>query len=418
MKTLQKVSIAFVALALLSAAGCTQPLDLSIQRNRIFLMGRLLVGQTCDVRVTWRKAPNGPAPVTVTADMSEIGGTAEQELVAGDNGTWRWSGQVAPDASGERLITITALDSQNQKTDVSKRFRVFDTDKAIAIDTGGWSAVALKADGTVVEWNFDDGIRLTPPAVITDITAIAAGYFHRLALKTDGTVAAWGCDNVYFQNYVYGQCDIPAGLTDVVAIAAGYAHSLALKADGTVVAWGAYSDYVSFIPMYVPQELTDVVAIATSNGVDGMRSVAVQADGAVMPWPHSYMLSDVVSVSVGNYFDLAVKSDGTVEQIYSEKPLRLPIRAGRLKATAVDSGDWNDIVLQEDGSVVIWANQSGGNQLFGTMVFHRLNNIIAVSAVGNSENYLALAEDGSVISWKEQWTKNLLNKLPVPAEVE
>ena len=56
------------------AVGCKQPVDLSMQRNRIFLLGRLLVGQTCDVRLIWRKAPDDPVPVTVTADLSEIGG--------------------------------------------------------------------------------------------------------------------------------------------------------------------------------------------------------------------------------------------------------------------------------------------------------------------------------------------------------
>ena len=418
MKILQKVLMAVAALGLLAAAGCKQPLDLSLQRNRIFLLGRLLVGQTCDVRVIWRKAPQDTAPVTVTADLRQIGGEAGQVLTESGNGTWRWSGQVMPDTVGERLITITAIDSQGQKQDVRKRFRVFDTDKAIAIEAGGWYANALKADGTVVAWYYDDGSRVVTPVGLIDITAIAAGYFHSLALKTDGTVAAWGCDNVYFQDYIHGQCDVPAGLTDVVAIAAGYAHSLALKADGTVVAWGAYTDdYVSFIPIYVPAGINDVVEIAASRGVT-RRSAAVKADGAVAPWPDNYTLRDVVSVSLGTYFDLAVKSDGTVVEIYSEEQPLLPMRVGKLTAKAAATGEWNNIALQEDGSVVLWANQSGGDRLFGTMVFHRLNNIVAVAAVANSVNYLALTGDGSVISWAELWTQAALNKLPVPVELE
>ena len=116
MKTFQKLLLAIAALGLL-AAGCKQPYDrnydYTMQRSRIFLMGRLLVGQTCDVRVIWRNAPDNETPVTVTADLSQIGGEAEQELTPDDNnnGIWRWTGQVTPDVSGERIVAITSVDS-------------------------------------------------------------------------------------------------------------------------------------------------------------------------------------------------------------------------------------------------------------------------------------------------------------------
>lgn len=394
MKTLQRVLVAITVVGMLAAAGCEKPLDLSMQRNRIFLMGRLLVGQTCDVRLIWRKAPEDQVPVTVTADLSEIGGEAEQELTASDNGTWRWTGKVTPDVAGERLITITEVDSQQQNKDVSKRFRVFNTDKAIAIEAGRWSGCAVKADGTVVEWSFYDGSRLDTPAGLTDVVAIEVGFYHSLALTVEGTIVTWGCED---PEWDYGQCDVPEGLTDVVAITAGSYHSLALKADGTVVYWGGGYGYP-------PGGLTDVVAI----GAGAQRCVAVKHDGAVVSWPDNYDLSDVVSVSLGMSFDLAVQSDGTVVQIneYDEKPTALPIRVGMLKATATASGELNNIALQQDGSVVIW--DSG-------MVFHRLKNIIAVAAF---YGYMALAKDGTVIAWEEQWTENKLTELPVPDELK
>ena len=387
--------MAAAVLTVLTSAGCKQPVDLSMQRNRIFLMGRLLAGKTCDVRLIWRQAPEDTAPVTVTADLSEIGGPAKQALTATDNGAWRWVGQVTPDVAGERIITVTSVDAQEQKKEVSKRFRVFNTDKAIAIEAGRWSGCAVKADGTVVEWSFYDGSRLATPAGLTDVVAITAGSYHSLALKVDGTIVTWGCED---PDWDYGQCDVPEGLTDVVAITAGSYHSLALKADGTVVYWGdGYG--------YPPAGLTDVVAI----GAGAQRCVAVKHDGAVVSWPHNYDLSGVVSVSLGMSFDLAVQSDGTVVQIYEyddEKPTALPIRVGMLKATATASGELNNIALQQDGSVVIW--DSG-------MVFHRLKNIIAVAAF---YGYMALAKDGTVIAWDEQWTENKLTELPVPDELK
>ena len=50
-----------------------------------------------------------------------------------------------------------------------------------------------------------------------------------MALKSDGTVVEWGA---------LWNGRAPTGLTGVVAIARGTDHALALKSNGTVVAWG------------------------------------------------------------------------------------------------------------------------------------------------------------------------------------
>ena len=140
-----------------------------------------------------------------------------------------------------------------------------------AIAAGGHHSLALKSDGTVVAWGYNDSgqtnvpaglsgvtaiaarlyaqpgaeerrhgrrlgrrtatARANVPAGLSGVTAIAAGLDHSLALKSDGTVVAWGYNTS-------GQTNVPAGLSGVIAIAAGDTHSLALKSDGTVVAWG------------------------------------------------------------------------------------------------------------------------------------------------------------------------------------
>src|ERR1019366_8362435 len=79
------------------------------------------------------------------------------------------------------------------------------------------------------------GPRWTPAAVsgLSGVAAIAVGAFHGLALKSDGTVWTWGYNNegeLGDGTTTQRLTPVPvSGLTGVVAIAAGYAHSVALK---------------------------------------------------------------------------------------------------------------------------------------------------------------------------------------------
>jgi hypothetical protein len=99
--------------------------------------------------------------------------------------------------------------------------------EVIAIATGAYHTLALKRDGTVVAWGWQNDrlsssiVWATVPEGLTNVTAIAAGSRGSLALKSDGTVLAWG------DNY-YGQTTLPAGLTNVTGIAAGEFHNLAI----------------------------------------------------------------------------------------------------------------------------------------------------------------------------------------------
>jgi alpha-tubulin suppressor-like RCC1 family protein len=424
MNIAHKFLMAVAVLGLLATAGCKQPLDLSMQRNRIFLMGRLLVGQTCDVRVIWRKAPEDPAPVTVTADLTEIGGPAEQELLTTDNGTWRWIGQVNPENPGEKLITITAAGAQGQQKEESKRFRVFNTDKAIAIACGSSQGLALKADGTVADWQKYLGDLQDPyyaPDNLSEIVAIAGDEKHNLALKLDGTVVSWG---LQYEVDMIGP--VPEGLSDVVAIAVGGLLNLALKADGRVVGWGYDTASICcFNPsglLDVPEDLADVVAVSAGSNF----ALALKADGTVTAWgigagvPET--LKDVVAVDAGVGSYLALKQDGTVffgDQ--SGRSRKLPARAGDLRATAVASGFQHWMALCEDGTVMIWWLAVDGVYVstFYYVSDERLNNVIAL-AQGGGENItmhyprhsMALTDDGSVLAWEEYWDGQ--KELPVP----
>jgi alpha-tubulin suppressor-like RCC1 family protein len=117
---------------------------------------------------------------------------------------------------------------------------VLNESNVVAIDVNSFG-LALRADGTTLACGGSSAVTNIPP-MLTNLTAISAGFFHGLALRADRTVAAWG-------GYSFGQTNVPVGLTNVVAISAGNAHNLALVTENPA----------EFAP---PQ----IKALATTNG--------------------------------------------------------------------------------------------------------------------------------------------------------
>jgi hypothetical protein len=124
-----------------------------------------------------------------------------------------------------------------------------------AIAAGDYHSVALKTNGSVVAWGWNEfGQTTVPVEAQSGVTAIAAGGAHTVALKTNGGVVAWG-DNSS------GQTTVPvAAQSGVTAIAAGDAHTVALKNDGSVVAWGDNSSGQTNVPLAAQSGVTAIAA--------------------------------------------------------------------------------------------------------------------------------------------------------------
>lgn len=126
----------------------------------------------------------------------------------------------------------------------------------VAIAAGGSHSLALRSDGTVWTWGWNEygqvgdgsqgygNFRLSPVQTLslTNVVQIKGGGAHSLALRSDGTVWTWGWnEHGQLGHGTWSDASSPVqtlGLSNVVAIAAGLAHSLALRSDGTVWAWG------------------------------------------------------------------------------------------------------------------------------------------------------------------------------------
>ena len=347
---------------------------------------------------------------------------------------------------------------------VSMRFTFRGMGMGSTISASASHSLALCSDGTVWEWG--GNISTVPVQVegLRDIVAISAGWTHSLALRSDGTVWAWG-DNRYGQLGDGTTIDrtVPVqvkGLRDVFAISAGGDHSLALCSDGTVWAWG-YNGYGQLgdgttvdrtVPVQV-KGLRDVVAI--SGGA--WHSLALRSDGTVWAWGDNkcgmlrpdgtpvgpwvdhrcgqlgigtaiansaipvqvQWLNDVIAISAGAWYSLALRSDGTVwawginasrqlgdgTNINRNSPVRIDLR----DIVAISAGGGHSLALRSDGTVWGWGD-NGSGQLGNGGVSSRsifvqaegLSDVVAIST--GSHHSLALRSDGTVWAWG--WNKS------------
>ncbi|MBF0523214.1 MAG: filamentous hemagglutinin N-terminal domain-containing protein, partial [Candidatus Omnitrophica bacterium] len=308
-----------------------------------------------------------------------------------------------------------------------------------AVYAGSYNVLAIKSDGTVWSWGYNNVGQLgngnkadnyTPVQVqgpngvgyLTGVTQLASSDFytntHSMALKSDGTVYAWG-DNSKGQlgtgntlNSAVPVEVVGAGgnnnvqyLSNIIAIAAGYSHTLALKSDGTLYTWGDNSK----------GEIGD--------NTTTQRNIPVQVLGV----GGIGYLTGITAIAAGNYFSLAVGSSGTVYAWGSNSNGQLgdnsitqrntPVQvldvggSGYLSGvTAVSAGGYFSLALKNDGTVYTWGGndrgQLGNNttteyhyplQVLGVAGTGYLSGITAIDA--GYYNSLALKNDGTVYAW-------------------
>jgi alpha-tubulin suppressor-like RCC1 family protein len=270
---------------------------------------------------------------------------------------------------------------------------------AVAIAAGGWSSLAVRADGTAWNWGATagGGSSFVPVQVsgLADVAAVAVGLNHALALKRDGTVWAWG-------NNLTGQLGdntttnhtVPApvlGLSGVTGIAAGDGFSLAVQGDGgsggLVWAWGKNTTGQlgdgSLLNRLVPVRTIGLDAVAqvaagSSFGVARLADGTVRAWGAddglqlgdlvaaTSPVPVEIpVLSRIVSIAAGNKHAIAIDDEGRAwgwgsnanaqlgQPNYDNvlgvgAPLLVPDATANMAASG---GTWDTLLLRADGTV-------------------------------------------------------------------
>lgn len=220
------------------------------------------------------------------------------------------------------------------------------------ISVGGFHAIALHADTTVVTWgNTTFGQVTNQPAGLTNIVAVHAGAQHNLALQSDGTVVAWGRGTA-------GQTNVPANLNDVMAIAAGADHSVALRSNGTVVAWGTAN------LTNVPPTATNVVAIAAGSS----GTIALRGDGTIIAWGTAIngltnvpaSATNIAAISASFTHALALRSNGTVVAWGDNTYGQSSVPAQLTNVVAISAGWLHSLAKRADGTFVGWGLATSG----------------------------------------------------------
>jgi len=412
MKTRCRVLIVITVLVLVWMAGCKTPENLSLYRSRIFLLSRLILGKACDVRLYWRKAPNQADPIVVKADLSRIGGPAQQEMEAGDNGTWHWSGQVIPEQAGNKIVTITALTESGVAKKESKQFLVLDTNKAVAIAKNQYISLAVRADGSVLAWDCPDNQsdplyasdhgQCNVPAEIADVVDVKAGNGFAVVLMGNGRVAAWGEYESVIEANEWNAIQVPDNLSDVIEIYASGNLILALRADGTIVVWGSES---------YTRHYGDVIGL--------FGGIALRNDGsAIGIWdPVETQACKYAVAMSGGYI---VNAWGHVRLLFFSPQRTVPLRLGggvkdivafpnsytiKLEGDSYTTFIYMAIGLRRNGTVTVWW---GGYRPM-PLIIEGLDDIVALAPL------LALKSDGSVISFYPDLVG--FKYLPVPEDV-
>jgi len=177
--------------------------------------------------------------------------------------------------------------------------------------------------------------------------------------------------------------------------------------DGTVVAWG--SDNVG--PTSVAAGLNDVIAVSAGYGF----TLALRANGSVTGWlaggapltntvVNPPELTNAIAIAAGAIHGLAIRADRTVVAWGANDRGQINIPTGLVNVVAIAAGFEHSVALTGEGSVVVW----GRNDYGQANAPIALNDFVAIAA--GYFHTLGLRRDGSVLAWG----RNLEGQINVP----
>lgn len=418
------------AVALTVAADCSSATGHRLGQQTITVTGGG-VSASANVKVIAQAQPLGTQGAAGSSNM--VVTPAGRVLAWGQN----HDGVLGQGKTYSQLATLSL------PTPVKDQSGLGELTGIVAVSAGnGASALALTEDGEIWSWGDRSTLGRTvsnsdaplPGKVrnaadngsLAHIAAVSIGDDNALALADDGTVYSWGDyagqEGGSSSKAVPGQVRGVGGvgvLSNIVAVSAGWNWSAALTADGKVVTWGFNS---------------------SARTGQGVTTSTVDVPGYVLRDSDGAPISDIVAISAGYNFGLALTSSGQVYgwgdnsygQLGQNTSGNVHARAvlvkgvdgggqlGRIKMVA--AGGWHALALDQDGKVWSWGfatsgqlgdgpNRPTGNQwllpraVVSQLGTGQLADIDAIAA--GYEISLALGNGGNLLIWGNGYSSKL-----------
>lgn len=282
-------------------------------------------------------------------------------------------------------------------------------------------------NGYVQVWGTSDyGMQDVPSAVLSNSTALAAGWYHCLALA-NGRVYAWG-DNGGGQTNVHDNA-----LAGVTAIAAGAKSSAAIK-NGQIVLWGRSDDDSKQVAF---AEIPDNGPF-TSLALGANHGLAIRDDGTVAAWGDdsvgqvyqtAFWGVGIKAVAAGKEFSMGLNENGQVFVAGAPKNGDgddLKIREIPPEATngvsAIAAGPYHAMALK-DGCVWVWGAWKAEDDPVDPKHLPRAayGNVTNVPDAAKSgvldiaagfNTCAALKQDGSIVIWGNKEGSGSVQTIP------
>jgi len=273
-----------------------------------------------------------------------------------------------------------------------------------APDIGAYQVIITNALGSLT--NLVANLLVAPAPPFIDVPPQPAGV--SLGFPASFSVGAKGSEPLSYQwqldgTNIDGATDAVLVLSNTAPQAAGSYQVVVSNALGSsisagallkivpIAAWGwnAYGQTDLFI------DLTNVVQISAGP----TYNLALRRDGSVFAWGNTNQshvppnLTNAVAISGGGAHSLALRNNGTVAAWGANDLGQANVPLGLNNVVAIAAGGSHSLALTSAGTVTAWGRNLEG-QIF---VPFRLTNIVAIAA--GSNHSLALGSNGKVVAW-------------------
>ena len=266
------------------------------------------------------------------------------------------------------------------------RSPVYLMDDIVFVSAGGSGigTMVITSDGSLWDLGEEPIVaaeenRLEPVHIMDQVRYVSVGMGYAMFITSDNHLWGWGRnERGQLGDGTSIRRDAPVQvMEDVLAVSAGFTGTMAVTSDGALWAWG--SNHRRHLGedreenRYHPLKIKDdVIAISVSRG-DLLRVGVITSDHVLWAWARNdsfeQVMEDVVAVSVGRDYTMAVTFDGALWAWGENDRGQLGNGTRRNRSIpvhimddvlCVSAGFWHSMATTVDGSLWVWGDHSSG----------------------------------------------------------